>query len=121
MKFGCNLERLPNLLDYIQTDDRGVHAQASTSKSLAELLRFLRAEKIPYSSISVGPVHTLDVMKASVMLEHDSRWAVVLAFDVKVEGDAQELADAWSPQRIPIFTANTVHHLKDALQRHGSI
>ena len=34
-----------------------------------------------------------DVMKASVMLEHEEKYTVILAFDVKVERDAQEMAD----------------------------
>ena len=33
-------------------------------------------------------------MKASVMLEHEEKYTVILAFDVKVERDAQELADS---------------------------
>ena len=32
-------------------------------------------------------------MKASVMLQHDKEFACLLAFDVKVEGAAQETAD----------------------------
>ena len=41
-----------------------------------------------------GPVHKKDVMKASVMLQHDKEFACLLAFDVKVERDAQETADS---------------------------
>ena len=37
-----------------------------------------------FSGINIGPIHKRDVMKASVMLEHDDQWAVILAFDVKV-------------------------------------
>ena len=32
-------------------------------------------------------------MRASTMLEHEQKYAVILAFDVKVERDAQEMAD----------------------------
>jgi len=32
-------------------------------------------------------------MRCSVMLEHEPMYAVVLAFDVKIERDAQEFAD----------------------------
>ncbi len=42
----------------------------------------------------MGPVVKRDVMKASVMLEHEEKYTVILAFDVKVERDAQELADS---------------------------
>ncbi len=49
----------------------------------------------------MGPVVKKDVMKASVMLEHEDKYAVILAFDVKVERDAQELADSTG---VKIFT-----------------
>ena len=32
-------------------------------------------------------------MKASVMLEHEEKYTIILAFDVKIERDAQEMAD----------------------------
>jgi translation initiation factor 5B len=35
-----------------------------------------------------------DVMKASVMLEHEVKYTVILAFDVRIERDAQDLADS---------------------------
>ena len=44
--------------------------------------------------MKVGPVVKRDVMKASVMLEHEAKYCVILAFDVKIERDAQELADS---------------------------
>ncbi|KAH0652816.1 hypothetical protein KY289_030494 [Solanum tuberosum] len=43
--------------------------------------------------ISPGPVHKKDVMKASVMLEKKKEYATILAFDVKVTQEAQELSD----------------------------
>ena len=39
---------------------------------------------LQYSAIRIGPVVKRDVMKASAMLEHDSQYATILAFDVKV-------------------------------------
>ena len=44
--------------------------------------------------MKIGPVVKRDVMKASVMLEHEEKYTVILAFDVKVERDAQEMADS---------------------------
>ena len=38
------------------------------------------------------------------------RWAVILAFDVKVERDAQEMAESLGVQ---IFTADIIYHLQD--------
>ncbi|KAJ8896172.1 hypothetical protein PR048_001515 [Dryococelus australis] len=63
-----------------------------------------------YSNIRIGPVVKKDVMKASTMLEHDSQYATILAFDVKVERDAQELADTLG---VKIFQADIIYHLFD--------
>jgi translation initiation factor 5B len=54
-------------------------------------------------------------MKASVMLERDRQWAVILAFDVKVERDAATLAEELG---VRIFTARIIYHLFDALQKY---
>jgi len=51
-----------------------------------------------------------DVMRAAAMLEHDDKYAVVLAFDVKVDRDAQELADK---EGVRIFSEETIYHLGD--------
>jgi translation initiation factor 5B len=34
--------------------------------------------------VRIGPVVRKDVMRASTMLEHEEKYAVILAFDVKV-------------------------------------
>jgi translation initiation factor 5B len=48
---------------------------------------------VQVASVKVGPVVKRDVMKASVMLEHEEKYTIILAFDVKIERDAQEMAD----------------------------
>ena len=46
------------------------------------------------SSLSIiGPIHLKDVKRASVMIERDPKCAVILAFDVSIDKDAQLLAD----------------------------
>ncbi|XP_045202739.2 eukaryotic translation initiation factor 5B-like [Mercenaria mercenaria] len=104
-------EALKDVLGSIKLSERGVFVQASTLGSLEALLEFLRTSKIPYAGINIGPVHKKDIMKASIMLEHDTQWAVILAFDVKVERDAQEMADSLG---VRIFTADIIYHLQDA-------
>lgn len=68
----------------MQVKDKGVYVQASTLGALEALLEFFKTKSIPYSGIRVGPVVKRDVMKAAAMLEHDDKYAVILAFDVKV-------------------------------------
>ena len=57
-----------NLVDimdkYVDRTSEGVCVQASTLGSLEALLEFLYTSKIPVSSISIGPVHKKDVLKA---------------------------------------------------------
>ncbi|XP_059144688.1 eukaryotic translation initiation factor 5B-like isoform X2 [Physella acuta] len=106
---------LKDTLEAIKVQERGVFVQASTLGSLEALLEFLKTSEIPYAGISIGPVHKKDIMKASVMLEHDSQYAVILAFDVKVEREAQEMADTLG---VKIFTADIIYHLFDAFTKY---
>jgi translation initiation factor 5B len=102
--------RFGDAMKSIKLSDKGVYVQASTLGSLEALLEFLKVSKIPYAGIRIGPVVKRDVMKASTMLEMAPDYAVVLAFDVKVERDAQELADSVG---LKIFTADIIYHLFD--------
>jgi translation initiation factor 5B len=45
-----------------------------------------------------------------LILERDPQWAVILAFDVRVEREAQDLAEHLGVQ---IFTADIIYHLFD--------
>uniref|UniRef100_A0A6M2DTD6 Eukaryotic translation initiation factor 5B n=1 Tax=Xenopsylla cheopis TaxID=163159 RepID=A0A6M2DTD6_XENCH len=103
-------KELKSALSGIKLQERGVYVQASTLGSLEALLEFLKVSKIPYAGIRIGPVVKRDVMKASTMLEHDSQYATILAFDVKIERDAQELADSLG---VKIFQADIIYHLFD--------
>lgn len=101
---------LQHALNAIKLKERGVFVQASTLGSLEALLEFLKASKIPYAGVKIGPVVRKDVMKASVMLEHEEKYTIILAFDVKVEKDAQEMADSMG---VKIFQADIIYHLFD--------
>lgn len=101
---------LKHALSHIKLSTPGVFVQASTLGSLEALLEFLRSSKIPYFAIRIGPVVKRDVMKASTMLEHEAQYATILAFDVKVERDAQEMADSLG---VKIFQADIIYHLFD--------
>ncbi|XP_011138422.1 eukaryotic translation initiation factor 5B isoform X1 [Harpegnathos saltator] len=103
-------KELSSALGNIRLAERGVYVQASTLGALEALLDFLKSSKIPYAGIRIGPVVKKDVMKASIMLEHDSQYATILAFDVKIEKDAQELADSLG---VKIFQADIIYHLFD--------
>ncbi len=106
---------LENLMSKISPTKRGVTVQASTLGSLEALLEFLRTSKVPVASISIGPVHKRDVITASTMLEKAKEYAVMLCFDVKVDKDAQEMADQMG---VKIFTADIIYHLFDDFTKH---
>jgi len=103
-------KRLETALRSFKVKDRGVFVQASTLGSLEALLEFLKESKIPYAGVKIGPVVKRDVMKASVMLEHEAKYAIILAFDVKIERDAQDLANR---EGLKIFQADIIYHLFD--------
>merc|ERR1719341_380330 len=101
---------LSSALNAIKLKPLGVFVQASTLGSLEALLEFLKTSKIPYAGVRIGPVVKKDVMRASTMLEHEQKYAVILAFDVKIERDAQEMADR---EGVRVFQADIIYHLFD--------
>jgi len=58
-----------DILDkYVDKTQDGVCVQASTLGSMEALLEFLKTSKISVCSISIGPVHKKDVLKAMKVL-----------------------------------------------------
>ncbi|KAF7812912.1 eukaryotic translation initiation factor 5B [Senna tora] len=106
------MEDMKSVMSRIDRSGEGVCVQASTLGSLEALLEFLKTPEvsIPVSGISIGPVHKKDVMKASVMLEKKKEFAAILAFDVKVNPEAKELAEELG---VKIFMADIIYHLFD--------
>ncbi|CAI2349615.1 unnamed protein product [Caenorhabditis sp. 36 PRJEB53466] len=107
--------QLANALHAIKKKPEGVYVQASTLGSLEALLEFLKSQKIPYSNVNIGPVHKKDVQKASAMKEHKAEYACILAFDVKIEREAQIFADH---EGIKVFQADIIYHLQDAFLKY---
>ncbi|CEP18072.1 hypothetical protein [Parasitella parasitica] len=106
---------LTNLMSSIDRTGHGVWVQASTLGALEALLEFLRTSKIPVAGINIGPVHKKDVVKASVMLDKAREFAVMLCFDVKVDKEAEELAEELGMR---VFTADIIYHLFDRFQEY---
>ncbi|KAF2760662.1 hypothetical protein EJ05DRAFT_436509 [Pseudovirgaria hyperparasitica] len=109
------LEDLRGLSNNIAKNKQGVSVQASTLGSLEALLEYLRVEKVPVANISIGPIFKRDVLPATIMLEKAPEYAMILAFDVKVDKEAQEFADKYN---IKIFTADIIYHLFDNFKKH---
>eukprot|EP00736_Rhodelphis_marinus_P007143 Rmarinus@m.11831 len=104
---------LTHIQNSVDRSGQGVYVQASTLGSLEALLEFLKQMQVPVCGIGIGPIHKKDVMKASVMVEKQKEFAVILAFDVKVTQDAHDLAGEYG---VRIFTADIIYHLFDQFE-----
>ncbi|CAO3592993.1 unnamed protein product [Absidia cylindrospora] len=109
---------LTNLMSTIDRTGHGVWVQASTLGALEALLEFLRTSKIPVAGINIGPVHKKDVVKAGVMLEKAREYAVMLCFDVKVEKEAEEMAEEMG---MKVFKADIIYHLFDRFMEYSEM
>ncbi len=74
-------------------------------------MSFLKQSQIPVFKANIGVVHKMDVKKCALMTEKGSpEYAVILAFDVKVDAEAVKEAKRAGVQ---IFTADIIYHLFD--------
>lgn len=106
---------LKEALKAISVSPLGVYVVSSTLGSLESLLVYLKSVDIPYSGINIGTVHKKDVMKASVMVEREPKWAVILAFDVKIDKDAQKLATELG---VRIFCSEIIYRLQTQMEEY---
>lgn len=111
------MEDLQSLASSVDKSGKGVYVQASTLGSLEALLEFLKQSKIPVSNINIGPVHKKDVTRCAAMLDKTPELAVILAFDVPVDKDAERLAEE---NNIKIFRADIIYHLFDDFTKHNA-
>ena len=79
---------------------------------------FLQQEKIkiPVFDVGIGEVRKKDVTKACIMKEKKHpEYAMILAFDVKVNQEAQKEADT---DGVTIFSSDIIFHLRDKITTH---
>lgn len=109
-------EGFESILNDFAKEAAGVYVKASTLGSLEALLSFLQDMKIPVFDVGIGEVHKKDVKKAMIMKEKKHpEYALILAFDVKVNADAQKQADT---DGVTIFTADIIYHLQDKFTKY---
>ena len=99
-----------NLKNLISKTGRGVYVQASTLGALEALVTFLQSVKVPICGINIGNVHKSDVMKASIQKQYQKEYCLILAFNVRVVPDAQEMAEQMEVQ---IFQEEIIYQLHE--------
>jgi translation initiation factor aIF-2/yIF-2 len=105
-----------SILSGFERQAAGVYVKASTIGSLEALLGFLQKMEIPVSDMSIGEVHKKDVTQAAIMKEKKCpEYAVILAFDVKINADAKKEA---KHAGVNILTADIIYNLFDQFQSH---
>ncbi len=92
----------------IKTDEIGVIVKADTLGTLEALTAQLRKEEIPLRRADIGDVSKVDVFEASVIKSKEEKYAVILAFNVKVKEDAKKEAQS---RGIPIFSDVIIYRL----------
>ncbi|MEM0355761.1 MAG: translation initiation factor IF-2 [Desulfurococcaceae archaeon] len=92
----------------IRTDNIGVVVKADTLGTLEALTTALKKNNIPIKIADVGHVTRNDVIEASIIKKNKPEYGVILAFNVKVLADAEELATL---ENIRIFKHNVIYRL----------
>ena len=97
----------------ITLQDEGVFVYASTQGALEALVHYLQKEctpAVPISNVYIGSVTKKQIVKLSINKSTKKEYSTVLAFNVLVDEDAQELANK---NGIKIFSAEIIYHLFD--------
>ena len=92
----------------IARDQAGVVVKADTLGTLEALVNYLKRENIPIRYADIGPVVRRDIVEASLSKDINRFYAVVLAFNVKVNQEAEIEAKAYG---IKIFRGNIIYRL----------
>lgn len=104
-----------SVLNDVETSGIGVSVQASTLGSLEAFLNFLKKIKIPVANVAIGPVHKKHIMNASIMLDKDPKYAILLAFDVKIEESAIQAANE---MKVQVLSDETIYLFEEKLKKH---
>ncbi|AIF69351.1 translation initiation factor IF-2 [Palaeococcus pacificus DY20341] len=92
----------------IESGEIGVIVKADTLGSLEALSKELQEKDIPIRKADVGDISKTDVMEALSIKDENEYLGVIFGFNVKVNEDAREIADA---RGIPIFVGNIIYKI----------
>lgn len=107
---------ISSVVNDIDMDRIGVFLHASSLGSLEALITLLKKEKIPIAGFDIGPVHKSSITIAGTQLSKAKpEYALILAFDVKIDPAAQKEADM---QGVTVFCEDVIYHLHDKAVEH---
>ncbi|MBS1267226.1 MAG: putative translation initiation factor IF-2 [Candidatus Woesearchaeota archaeon] len=92
----------------IETDQAGIVVKADNLGSLEALINLLGKEDIPIRKASIGQITKKDIMDVHANQETDPLTAIMLAFNIKMNKEAQELAEKLE---VPIISDSIIYKL----------
>ncbi|MEM0057018.1 MAG: translation initiation factor IF-2 [Candidatus Geothermarchaeota archaeon] len=94
----------------IDTEKIGVIVKADTLGSLEALVSYITRKGMPVRKAFIGAVSKRDVIEAEIVKNVDETKGAIIAFNVDVLPDAEELAKS---KKIPIFKGEVIFRLVD--------
>lgn len=94
----------------VDVDDEGLLVKADTIGSLEAVVHLLKEIDIPVRSAEIGDVTKKDVINASIALEENEEYGVIVAFNVKVHPKAQEDLDN---SGVKLFAGDVIYQITE--------
>lgn len=94
----------------IDTEKVGVVVKADTLGSLEALVSYITRKGIPVRKAFIGAVSKRDIVEAEIVKNVDETKGAIIAFNVDVLPDAEELAKS---KKVPIFRGEVIFRLVD--------
>lgn len=94
----------------VDVDDEGLLVKADTIGSLEAVVHLLKEIDIPVRSAEIGDVTKRDVINASIALEENEEYGVIVAFNVKVHPKAQEDLDN---SDVKLFAGDVIYQITE--------
>ncbi|MCE7737610.1 MAG: translation initiation factor IF-2 [Candidatus Heimdallarchaeota archaeon] len=95
----------------IDTEETGIMVRTDTLGSLEALLSIMKEKGIPIRSADVGDISKRDVTDASIIARNNPEWGAILAFNVKIKDEAEEIAHN---EGVEIFSDPIIYRMIDA-------
>lgn len=92
----------------VAKEEEGVVVKADTLGSLEALVNYLNRRGIPVHYADVGPISKRDIVEASIVKKQNKYYGVILAFNVRLLPDAEEMALS---EGIKVFLNNVIYRL----------